>query len=180
MSCKKLINLFKHLQHPVNLTVRDRKRPRNDRWNDRGGSSYNSNQQQDDWNYNMDSRERTGNSGNDIGSAFALLNESMQQMKSFTQINHFRQIPETIFTVHCGEVRAKDEGVRVKIAGKVFKRPHTSRFLEIKDMRGFTQLVARDDQPEVQLKFQNIPNDAYISVIGTVQLRPDRFINRVK
>lgn len=161
----------------MNLTVRDRKRPRNDRWNERGGSSFNN--QQDEWDFDMRSRDRSGNSSN-IGDAFALLSESMQQMKSFTQMNHFRQIPETIFTVHCGEVRPKDEGVRVKIAGKVFKRPHTARFLEIKDMRGCTQLVARDDQPEVQAKFQNIPNDAYISVIGTVQLRPDKFINRVK
>lgn len=114
-----------------------------------------------------------------MSDAFALLNDSLQQMKSFTQMNTFQQIPETVFTVHCGEIRPKDEGVRVKIAGKVFKRPHTTRFLEVKDMRGCTQLVARDDQPEIQQKFQNIPNEAYISIIGTVQLRPDRFINKV-
>jgi aspartyl-tRNA synthetase len=126
----------------------------------------------------MESRDRSSNSNSNISDAFALLNESLNQMKSFTQMNSFRQIPETVYTVHCGEVRPKDEGVKVKIAGKVFKRPHTARFLEIKDMRGCTQLVARDDQPEVQQKFQNIPNDAYISVIGTVQLRPDRFINK--
>lgn len=70
-------------------------------------------------------------------------------MKACTQMNSFRQIPETMYSVHCGEIRPKDEGLRVKIAGKVFKRPHTARFLEIKDMRGCTQLVARDDQPEV-------------------------------
>lgn len=94
-------------------------------------------------------------------------------------ISNFRQIPETIFTVHCGEIRPKDEGVRIKISGKVNKRPHSSRFLEIKDLRGCTQLVANDDRPEIQLKFQNVPSDAYISVIGTVQQRLPRFINKV-
>lgn len=64
---------------------------------------------------------------------FFMLN---QQMNSFHQ-----QIPKTVYTVHCGECRPKDEGVRVKISGKVVKRPRTGRFLEIKDMKGCTQLV---------------------------------------
>jgi len=59
-----------------------------------------------------------------------LLNDRLQQMKNFTQ-NHY-----TTYTVNCGEIRPKDEGLRVKIAGKVFIRPHTARFLEIKDKRG--------------------------------------------
>lgn len=153
-------------------------RGRNRRGNDRGGPHN----QQDEWNYNQQGsrdRSRSSHGQNIMSDAFSLLNDSMQQMKNFTQMNSYQQIPETIFTVHCGEVRAKDDGVKVKISGKVLKRPHTARFLEIKDVRGCTQLVARDDKPEIQLKFQNIPNDAYITVIGIVQLRPDKFINRV-
>lgn len=96
------------------------------------------------------------------------------------QLNNFQQIPKTVFTIHCGECRPKDEGVRVKISGKVVKRPRTGRFLEIKDMKGCTQLVAMDDKPEIGMKFQSIPADSYISVIGTVQLRPSGFSNKVR
>lgn len=95
------------------------------------------------------------------------------------QMTDFNQIPHTVFTVNCGEIRPKDEGTRVKISGKVVKRPRTGRFLEIKDMKGSTQLVATDDKPEIGHKFQAIPTDSYIEVIGTVQLRPVNFINNV-
>ena len=105
-----------------------------------------------------------------------MITESLHQMRNSFQS---QQIPHTIFNVNCGEIRAKDEGVRVKIAGKVSKRPRTGRFLEIKDVRGCTQLVATDDRPEIQVKFQSIPPEAFISVIGVVQLRPKNFINAV-
>lgn len=120
---------------------------------------------------------RTGISA-DFNDPYALINETIQNMTNLTNMSTVQQIPETLFTVHCGEIRPKDEGCRVKIAGKVSKRPNTHRFLEIKDVRGSTQLVANDDRPEIQLKFQSIPNEAYISVIGTVQVRQERFINR--
>lgn len=107
-----------------------------------------------------------------------MLDNSLHQMRSFN-INTCQQVPNTLFTVHCGEIREKDDGSRVQISGKVVKRPRSSRFLEIKDLRGSTQLVAMDDKPEVQLRFNSIPNDAFISVIGIVQLRPTRFINKV-
>lgn len=84
-----------------------------------------------------------------------------------------------IHAINCGEIRARDEGARVKISGKVVKRPNTGRFLEIKDIKGSTQLVALDDKPEIGLKFQSIPPNSYITVIGTVQLRPRNFINSV-
>lgn len=95
------------------------------------------------------------------------------------QQHSYQQLPKTVFTISCGEVRPKDEGVRVKISGKVVKRPKSTRFLEIKDIKGCTQLVATDDKPEIGLKFQSIPADSYISVIGTVQLRPINFVNNV-
>lgn len=99
-------------------------------------------------------------------------------MRNFS-IQTSQQIASTIFTVKCGEVREKDDGARVKISGRVIKRPRSERFLEVKDMSGCTQLVAMDDKPEIQTKFQSIPHDAYITVIGIVQLRPMRFINKV-
>lgn len=104
----------------------------------------------------------------------------MQQMRNFSITNNLQQVPATIFTVNCGEIREKDDGCRVKISGKVIKRPRSERFLELKDLSGCSQLVAMDNKPEIQLKFQNIPNDAYITVIGTVQLRPMRFVNKVR
>lgn len=110
---------------------------------------------------------------------FSLMNETLQNMREF-QYNTFQQIPTTVFTVTCGEVRPKDEGTRVKIAGKVVKRPRTGRFLEIKDLHGCTQLVATDDKPDILAKFQSIPSDAYICVVGKVQLRPNNFVNNVR
>ena len=47
-------------------------------------------------------------------------------------------------------------------------------------MNGFTQLVAPDDRPHIGLKFQTIPLDSYITVIGTVQVRPNNFRNNVR
>lgn len=92
---------------------------------------------------------------------------------------NYQQVPNTVYTVNCGEIRAKDEGVRVKISGKVVKRPKTARFLEIKDLNGCTQLVATDDKPDIGQRFQSIPADSYVSIIGTVQLRPRNFVNAV-
>ena len=152
--------------------------------NNQQASSWN-NRNQDEFGYGND-RQQTNvwneegsfghNSGNGFDSAFALLNNSLNQMKNFSQGNTFRQVPEPL---HCGEVRPKDEGMRVKICGKIYKRPNAARFLEIKDYRGCTQLVARDDHPEILDKFQSLPNETFIAVIGTVQLRPKRYINRV-
>lgn len=102
-----------------------------------------------------------------------------EQSSNLASNDLYQQIPKTVFTIHCGEIRPKDEGTRVKISGKVVKRPRTGRFLEIKDLKGCTQLVATDDKPEVSHKFQSIPADAYITVIGKVQLRPHNFINNV-
>lgn len=94
-------------------------------------------------------------------------------------VNQFNQMPN-ISAINCGEIRARDEGTRVRVSGKVVKRPNTGRFLEIKDVKGSTQLVATDDKPEIGMKFQSIPTNSYITVIGTVQLRPRNFINSVR
>lgn len=109
---------------------------------------------------------------------FFMLNQTSNQTQD--RASNFQQIPQTVFSVNCGEVRPKDEGVRVKISGKVVKRPRSQRrFLELKDIRGSTQLVASDDKPEIGMKFETIPADAYITVIGTVTLRPSHFVNKV-
>lgn len=95
------------------------------------------------------------------------------------QSNNFQQIPTTVYSVNCGEIRAKDEGVRVKISGKVVRRQRSGKFLELKDVKGSTQLVASDDKPEMAVKFSSIPADSYVTVIGKVQLRPSNFANKV-
>lgn len=100
----------------------------------------------------------------------------MNQMS--TPFNNYNQMPN-IHEINCGEVRPRDEGSRVKISGKVVKRPNTGRFLEIKDSKGSTQLVATDDKRDVALQFQSIPTGSYISCFGSVQLRPRNFINFV-
>jgi hypothetical protein len=135
-------------------------------------------QNQDSWSSNnsnhQDNEPWSGgynNSSNNAGSRpFFMLNQMP---------NSIQQIPKTIYTVNCGEIRPKDDGTRVKISGKVVKRPRTGRFLEIKDIKGCTQLVATDDKPEIGMKFQSVPAEAFVTIIGTVQLRPNNFFNKV-
>lgn len=113
---------------------------------------------------------------------YYMLDQQQQYQNNFHQTMDFfqSQVPKTIFTLHCGEIRPRDEGTRVKISGKVVKRPRTGRFLEIKDRNGCTQLVATNDKPEISQNFLTIPADSYITVIGKVQLRPHNFINNVR
>ncbi|CRL01516.1 CLUMA_CG014188, isoform A [Clunio marinus] len=129
------------------------------------------------WNNHQDIWEHQQNAS----LPFLMLQQASQQLQMNQEyINRMQaidQIPKTIFTINCGEVRPKDEGARVKISGKVVKRPRTGRFLEIRDCKGSTQLVATDDKPEISLKFKSIAPDTYITVVGTVQLRPNNFIN---
>lgn len=124
------------------------------------------------------------NSNFNTATPFFMLEPRLEQRNDFQQFqlaanDLYQQIPKTVFTIHCGEIRPRDEGTRVKISGKVVKRPRTGRFLEIKDLKGCTQLVATDDKPEISQRFQLIPADAYITVIGKVQVRPSNFINNV-
>lgn len=100
-----------------------------------------------------------------------------QMMNQGSQMN-VHQIPKTIYTINCGEARPRDEGTRVKISGKVTKR-RAGRFLDIKDVKGCTQLVATDDKPDISMQFQSVPADAYITIIGTIQSRPSNFVNHV-
>jgi hypothetical protein len=137
---------------------------------DRGRNQYKPNRRFPQSSFEQDSQIWANNSNNVLREAASLLH---------AQLNHLHQTPRTVFTVHCGEIRPRDEGTKVQISGKVVKRPRTGRFLEIKDLKGCTQLVATDDKPEIGQKFQAIPADAYVEVIGIVQLRPSNFINNV-
>jgi hypothetical protein len=154
------------------FSILDRNRKYN---NNNGGSNRTSNFQR--FNSSSSQQQQQHHYPSDYSESFSLITESLYQMQNGLQNN--QQIPKTVFTVNCGELRAKDDGVRIKISGKVVRRPRSGRFLEIKDLKGCTQLVATDDKPEMFVRFQSVPADAYVSVIGTVQLRPVNFINNV-
>jgi hypothetical protein len=118
----------------------------------------------------------------------------MSSYMDYTQQNQISKYHD----VNCGELRQSDDGIlnsdlmcvkipkilcsisglSVRMSGKVNK-VRVGRFIEVKDIRGITQLVATDDRPHIALKFQSIPVDSYITVVGKCQVRPLNFRNNV-
>ena len=81
-------------------------------------------------------------------------------------------------TATCGEIRPKDVGKKVRIAGFV----QTIRdlgglvFLDIRDMYGITQVVTSSEEQDVDFA-SHIPIESSVTVYGTVKLRDEETIN---
>ena len=81
-------------------------------------------------------------------------------------------------TATCGEIRPKDVGKKVRIAGFV----QTIRdlgglvFLDIRDMYGITQVVTSSEEQDVDFA-SHIPIESSVTVYGTVRLRDEETIN---
>ena len=81
-------------------------------------------------------------------------------------------------TATCGEIRPKDVGKKVRIAGFV----QTIRdlgglvFLDIRDMYGITQVVTSSEEHDVDFA-SHIPIESSVTVYGTVRLRDEETIN---
>lgn len=81
-------------------------------------------------------------------------------------------------TATCGEIRPKDVGKKVRIAGFV----QTIRdlgglvFLDIRDMYGITQVVTSSEEQDVDFA-SHIPIESSVTVFGTVRLRDEETIN---
>ena len=81
-------------------------------------------------------------------------------------------------TATCGEIRPKDVGKKVRIAGFV----QTIRdlgglvFLDIRDMYGITQVVTSSEEQDVDFA-SHIPIESSVTVSGTVKLRDEETIN---
>lgn len=85
--------------------------------------------------------------------------------------------PSGPMIVNCGELRERHRGAYIEIHGKVNK-VRMGRFMELKDSNGVTQLIAPDDSPNMSKRILNMPIDSLITVIGYVQMRPDRLKNK--
>lgn len=81
--------------------------------------------------------------------------------------------------VTCGELRAKDSGKSVTLAGWVRKiRDHGEIiFIDLWDRYGITQVVFSPDNPELREKAKKLGLEWVIRVKGKVEKRPEEMIN---
>lgn len=84
--------------------------------------------------------------------------------------------PSGPMIVNCGELRERHRGAYIEIYGRVNK-VRMGRFVELKDSNGVTQLIVPEDYPNMTKRIVNMPIDSLITVLGYVQLRPDRLRN---
>lgn len=84
--------------------------------------------------------------------------------------------PSGPMIVNCGELRERHRGAYIEIYGRVNK-VRMGRFVELKDTNGVTQLIVPEDCPNMTKRIVNMPIDSLITILGYVQLRPDRLRN---
>lgn len=84
--------------------------------------------------------------------------------------------PSGPMIVNCGELRERHRGAYIEIYGRVNK-VRMGKFVELKDTNGVTQLIVPEDCPNMTKRIVNMPIDSLITILGYVQLRPDRLIN---
>ncbi len=83
-------------------------------------------------------------------------------------------------TDYCGELRAKDAGRRVVLAGWVQRVRDIGSlvFVDLRDRSGLVQLVARSDRPEFLEQAKKLRGEFVIQVRGLVKNREPEAINR--
>lgn len=81
-------------------------------------------------------------------------------------------------THHCGELNQNNVGQTVRIAGWIQTiRDHGGViFIDMRDHYGITQVVVSENE-QLQEKILSIPRESTISVLGTVQKRPENTVN---
>lgn len=84
--------------------------------------------------------------------------------------------PSGPMIVNCGELRERHRGAYIEIYGRVNK-VRMGKFVELKDTNGVTQLIVPDDCPNLTKRIVNMPIDSLITILGYVQVRPDRLRN---
>lgn len=79
--------------------------------------------------------------------------------------------------VACGGLRNHHHGMLVEMFGRVVKQ-RFGRFLMLKDSTGYTQLIASGDDIDLSIRFQKMPVDAQLRIVGRCRLRPESSRNR--
>uniref|UniRef100_A0A1B0CYH3 Aminoacyl-transfer RNA synthetases class-II family profile domain-containing protein n=1 Tax=Phlebotomus papatasi TaxID=29031 RepID=A0A1B0CYH3_PHLPP len=79
--------------------------------------------------------------------------------------------------VACGGLRDHHHGMLVEMFGRVVKQ-RLGRFLMLKDSTGYTQLIANGDDMDLSIRFQKMPVDAQLRIVGRCRLRPESSRNR--
>lgn len=85
--------------------------------------------------------------------------------------------PSGPMIVNCGELWERHQGAFIEIRGRVNK-VRNGRFIELKDSNGVTQLIAPDGNTLMTKRIVNMPIDSLITVVGYVQMRPERLRNK--
>ncbi|GAB0096605.1 aspartate--tRNA ligase, mitochondrial [Sergentomyia squamirostris] len=85
--------------------------------------------------------------------------------------------PERPMQISCGGLREHHHGVLVELFGRVV-RQRMGKFLLLKDHTGYTQLLASHNDPSLVIRFQKMPVDAQLRIIGRCRLRPKNSRNR--
>lgn len=83
-------------------------------------------------------------------------------------------------TDYCGELRAKDAGRRVVLAGWVQRVRDIGSlvFVDLRDRTGLVQLVVRSDRPELLEQAKKLRGESVIQVRGLVNKREPEATNR--
>ncbi|XP_055682041.1 aspartate--tRNA ligase, mitochondrial isoform X1 [Lutzomyia longipalpis] len=79
--------------------------------------------------------------------------------------------------VSCGGLRNHHHGMLVELFGRVVKQ-RFGRFLLLKDGSGYTQLIANSEDTDISIRFQKMPVDAQLRIVGRCKLRPETSRNR--
>uniref|UniRef100_A0A1L8DFU7 Putative aspartate--trna ligase mitochondrial isoform x2 n=2 Tax=Nyssomyia neivai TaxID=330878 RepID=A0A1L8DFU7_9DIPT len=79
--------------------------------------------------------------------------------------------------ISCGGLRNNHHGMLVELYGRVMKQQF-GRFLLLKDTSGYTQLIANSEDMDISIRFQKMPVDAQLRIIGRCKLRPPTSRNR--
>ncbi|XP_059617690.1 aspartate--tRNA ligase, mitochondrial [Phlebotomus argentipes] len=79
--------------------------------------------------------------------------------------------------VSCGGLREHHHGLLVELFGRVVKQS-LGRFLVLRDSTGQTQLIANNEDTNVSIRFQKMPVDSQLRVVGRCRLRPESSRNR--
>ncbi|XP_055859210.1 aspartate--tRNA ligase, mitochondrial isoform X2 [Episyrphus balteatus] len=128
------------------------------------------------WNNNHQNNNRGGpspwiNNGNNNNNSM-YDNFSIGNLPFFSNNLNTNPPPPPPLVVNCGELRPVHEGKYVEMTGKFIKK-RIGRFGELRDRNGATQLVISDDRnPRISRRFQNMPSECILTIVGTVLTRP--------
>lgn len=97
----------------------------------------------------------------------------------FNQIPPFMAPPfpfDDVTRVTTGDLNARQTGRLVELSGRVTQK-RSGRFMTLRDQCGTIQLVAPMEELRMESRFQAIPLESHIVILGHVECRPNASVN---